>query len=86
MQLCHNATAIMRSGSEAMPANAPRRAIAQHLRKGFTASFADSAICKSIMQRGRDGDIIRKRLVLIARANYDMRVLHSSAGYFVAPG
>jgi hypothetical protein len=38
------------------------------------------------MQRRCYGDINRKRLALIATANYDMRVLHSGSDYFVEPG
>ena len=68
------------------PADTPGVVITQHMPAGFTAMYADrlSKICKMEVREAKNGDRIRKGLMLLAPGGLQMRVVPLGNSYAVS--
>ncbi|MFR2254115.1 MAG: chemotaxis protein CheB [Clostridium sp.] len=68
------------------PADTPGVVITQHMPAGFTAMYADrlNKICKMEVQEAKNGDRIRKGLMLLAPGGLQMRVVPLGNSYAVS--
>ena len=69
-----------------LPADIPGMLITQHMPTGFTQMYAErlNRLCNMEVREARDGDEIRRGLVLLAPADYQMRVVRTGVKYFVS--
>ncbi len=69
----------------ALPANIPPTVIVQHMPSGFTRMFAErlDSICAMEIKEAKDGDCLRKGLVLLAPADSHMRITRKGERYAV---
>ncbi len=69
----------------ALPANIPPTVIVQHMPSGFTRMFAErlDSICAMEIKEAKDGDFLRKGLVLLAPADSHMRITRKGDRYAV---
>ena len=68
------------------PADTPGVVITQHMPAGFTAMYADrlNRICKMEVREAKNGDRIRKGLMLLAPGGLQMRVVPLGNSYAVS--
>ncbi len=68
------------------PENTPGVVITQHMPAGFTAMYAErlNRICKMEVQEAKNGDRIRKGLMLLAPGGLQMRVVPLGNSYAVS--
>ena len=78
-------TEAIRTVLAALPANAPRIVIAQHIPAVFSRSFANrlNELCAIEVREAADGDILEPGLALVAPGNFHMLVRRSPSGYRV---
>ena len=69
-----------------LPADIPGMLITQHMPTGFTKMYAErlNRLCNMEVREARDGDEIKRGLVLLAPADYQMRVVRTGVKYFVS--
>nr|WP_294680609.1 chemotaxis response regulator protein-glutamate methylesterase [uncultured Anaerotignum sp.] len=68
-----------------LPADTPGIVVTQHMPEGFTKMYAErlNRICKMQVREAKNGDIIKRGLVLIAPGDFQMRVVKTGAFYSV---
>ena len=68
-----------------LPADIPGMLITQHMPTGFTQMYAErlNRLCNMEVREARNGDEIRRGLVLLAPADLQMRVVRSGVKYTV---
>ena len=69
-----------------LPADIPGMVITQHMPTGFTQMYAErlNRLCSMEVREAKDGDEIRRGLVLLAPADLQMRVVRSGVKYLVS--
>lgn len=68
-----------------LPEDTPGIVVTQHMPEGFTKMYAErlNRICKMQVQEAKNGDIVKRGLVLIAPGDFQMRVVKAGAYYAV---
>lgn len=69
-----------------LPADIPGMLITQHMPTGFTQMYAErlNRLCNMEVREAKNGDEIRRGLVLLAPADHQMRVVRSGTRYSVS--
>lgn len=69
-----------------LPADIPGMVIVQHMPTGFTQMYAErlNRLCQMEVREAKHGDEIHRGLVLLAPADYQMRVVRSGSRYTVS--
>jgi two-component system chemotaxis response regulator CheB len=69
-----------------LPADLPPMVIVQHMPTGFTSIYAErlNRMCPMEVREAKDGDELRRGLVLLAPADLQCRVVHSGTKYLVS--
>lgn len=68
-----------------LPENTPGIVVTQHMPEGFTNMYAQrlNRICKMQVREAKNGDIIKRGLVLVAPGDFQMRVVKAGGYYCV---